>query len=486
MGSQVPNISLYPKQIDGSLADDAKSLMDDVHVSLDQWQVGVLRHWLDRNLDGYYTSATCMLDCPRQNGKTMCLWTRAFFGAFIIGERVLYTAHELKTARAAFDFIVSVSTRKKAYREHVTNIRRTNGQEAISFDNGGCIEFSARTRNAARGFTFDVLILDEAQSLTDMQMSALSSVTSAAPLGNPQTIMTGTAPDLIMSAETFSITRGKIIMREDAESCIDEWSVEDVGDVTDRKRWEQANPALGGRLLERALISDLTKLSKEGFAREHLGWWQQITINAAIPKEKWDACGKHKSAGDNKLASFGVKFSVDSYEWCLSGCMTGPNVPHVELINMGRVSDGLDQLKVFLAERLDTCNSIVIDGKGTSDALRSLVLSKYGEMNPDMDDSTKKYINGKIRTLKADAAAAVCPLFLESIVNKNITHASQPTLDKSVKTAKKRKIGTSGGWGLAPSEGTDITPAESAAIAYYAATEIVTEEIDDEMGLYIC
>ncbi|NKU63881.1 hypothetical protein GS891_12230 [Rhodococcus hoagii] len=49
----------------------------------------------------------------------------------------------------------------------VEEIRSTNGQEAIVLKNGGSIEFVARSKGSARGFTIDVVVMDEAQELAD-------------------------------------------------------------------------------------------------------------------------------------------------------------------------------------------------------------------------------------------------------------------------------------------------------------------------------
>jgi hypothetical protein len=50
----------------------------------------------------------------------------------------------------------------------VVEVRKTNGQEAIVLSNGGSIEFVARSKGSGRGFTVDVLVLDEAQALASL------------------------------------------------------------------------------------------------------------------------------------------------------------------------------------------------------------------------------------------------------------------------------------------------------------------------------
>ena len=115
-----------------------------------------------------------------------------------LGEKFLHTAHEVKTARKAFLRIASFFENARQYPELVAlvkEIRKTNGQEAIVLSNGGSCEFIARSKGSGRGFTVDVLVCDEAQDLTDEELAALLPTISAAPLGNPQVIFTGTPPD---------------------------------------------------------------------------------------------------------------------------------------------------------------------------------------------------------------------------------------------------------------------------------------------------
>lgn len=52
----------------------------------------------------------------------------------------------------------------------------------------------ARSVGSARGFTNVVVVCDEAQAMSDEDLEALGSATSAAPLGDQQKIYTGTPP----------------------------------------------------------------------------------------------------------------------------------------------------------------------------------------------------------------------------------------------------------------------------------------------------
>jgi hypothetical protein len=63
--------------------------------------------------------------------------------------------------------------------------------------------------------------------------------------------------------------------------------------------------------------------------------------------------------------------------------------------------------------------------------------------------------------------------FLSAVNTGGMTHADvegQRALDDAVKVAGKRKIGTAGGWGWAPLDGsTDVTPLDAVTLAHYSA-----------------
>lgn len=476
IGSQKPTRSICPEQKGGSVTKAAIGFIKSMGVNLAEWQTLVLSHWLDRDENGMVTSTTCMLEVPRQNGKSTILNVFALVCALVLGRNVLYTAHQVKTVMKAFRWIDNLIQHKAFMRKECIKVRRTNAQEGIYFSNGSCIEFGTRTNAASRGLTYDIVIYDESQELTDEQMQAMSSVNSAAPSGDPQDVYAGTPPKITMSAETFTKVRTSII--DGAEkSCLDEWCLDDLPkDVSDKDLWYKLNPSLGIWLLENALTKDLMSMSKEGFAQEHLGLWLLGNVRMAIPEKSWNACGGNKAPLDGDPI-FGVKFSPDGYEVCLSAAVARENddgisdSAHVEFVKSSMVANGLSWLTKFLMDRADTMGCVVIDGKSAAPALVS-DLKKNG------------FPEEKMILIRPFEAAQILPVFLEGINSHRLTHASQPQLDKSVTEARRRKIGQEGGWGLSPGPGADCTQADSAALAYWGAVEIGSKkETDDDMEL---
>ena len=75
-------------------------------------------------------------------------------------EAFLHTAHEVKTTRKAFkrlkhffgEIVNDPNAKFPELNALVTEIRSTNGQEAIYLSTGGSVEFIARSKGSGRGF----------------------------------------------------------------------------------------------------------------------------------------------------------------------------------------------------------------------------------------------------------------------------------------------------------------------------------------------
>jgi phage terminase large subunit-like protein len=242
----------------------------------DDWQEWVIEGWLSRSKrTGRLTSSRCGLAVPRQNGKNAILEAVELFKLVMQGRKILHTAHEVKTARKAFLRLCSFFENSRVYPELAAlvpenGIRRTNGQEAIMLNNGGSIEFIARSKGSGRGFTVDDLVCDEAQELSDDALAALYPTISAAPSQDPQIILTGTPPSQTMVGDVFTRFRNGGVEGKDGRLCWDEWSILPDADPDDPRSWEQANPALGIRLSVEVILDERAAMDQETFCREAL------------------------------------------------------------------------------------------------------------------------------------------------------------------------------------------------------------------------
>ena len=459
-GSQEPRVRLEPKRAytDG---EDASQLAAAYGLTPDPWQRIILDSWLGRDAFDKYTATRCGVLVPRQNGKNAVLEIRELYGSAILGEKILHTAHEVKTARKAFLRLASFFENEREYPELaalVVSIRRTNGQEAILLTNGGSIEFSARSKGAARGFTVDVVICDEAQFLNDEQLESLMPTMAAAPLGNPQLIMVGTPPNHNLEGVVYGRMRKDGNEGTDDKLSWHEWSIPDITsvDMSDPEVWASCNPALGIRLDISVIEDEFKQMSPDGFARERLSMWFDLESAAkVIDEEEWQSRATENPPSDaeiNKMA-YAVKFSADGAIASLSVAARTDEKIHVELIEHRSMREGIGWLVEWLTPRLKKASTVAIDG-----------LHWSGSLVQQLRESGVRH-KGAITVPTASEVITASSGLLDAIHKGTITHYDQPALNDSAIDADKRQIGGKGGWAFG---GEDSTPIESVALAHWA------------------
>ena len=423
------------------------------------WQCMVLDDWLAVE-NGKLVNSLCLLPIPRQNGKTGVSDPRETWGLVWRGEQILHTAQEFQTAQKAFNRLRKKFGMMKndplaefpELNALVDRYTTSANQMVLDLKNGGHIEFRTRGSNSdmGRGGTFDLVIIDEAQSYTDEQDAALAPLNSAAPSGSPQTILMGTVPDPRKpeKGHKFMTMRDTLLKAPYKGACMHEWSVDEIGDVFDKSRWYAANPSLGYQLLESGLEKDAKTMSADAFAREHLGWWPpmaSMSMNVFDPAT-WDACATDDEPGGD--VCYGVKLSPDGSEAALSACWRG-DVPHFELVDYRDARNGFGWLADWLDERAGKCAMLAVDGRN-ADALTSRL---------------ENYRPRQLHVMRTADAIAAASMMLDGVRSGTVTHYGQAELDEQAKAATRRKVGRDA-WCIG---GESSTAIESAACALWAA-----------------
>lgn len=446
----------------------------------DEWQRFVLDDWLAQHR-GKWSALTCGLAVPRQNGKNALLEVREIFGMVGLGERILHTAHEVKTAQKHFRRLKHFFGNSKndpgaRYPELnalVETVRSVNGQEAIILTNGGSVEVIARSKSSGRGFTVDVLVMDEAQEMQEDALEALMPTTSAAPLGNPQWIFTGTPPGPSASGEVFSRVRREALSGSSSRLAWHEWSPPDAFDLDDRALWRMTNPGLdSGRLQIAVIEGERARFSDDGFARERLGKWASVDGSSrAISEPEWSATGVDEAPTEG-LRVFTVAFNIDGSRLAMAGGIRHDSGVHVELLDAadGDIASGLGALADWLAARWRKTAQIVLCGAAGAPVLAQLLKDRKVPDAVVKIASTQEYTTSCSSTL--DAVRGSAKALRDGLVPE-FTHLSsegQAQLDGSVAVCDKKLRGASGAWGWSPTtpDG-DETPIEAVSLAYQFA-----------------
>lgn len=447
----------------------AVAIANNYGLSPHPWQQLVLNDWLALDDKGRLLNSLCVLPVPRQNGKTGVCDPRETWGLIHRGEAILHTAQEYQTAKKAFDRLREKFGEKKndpfaKYPELNAMVKRyttSANQMVLDLKNGGHIEFRTRGSNSdmGRGGTFDLVVVDEAQSYTDAQDAALSPLNSAAPTGSPQTILMGTVPDptAAYKGEKFTSTRHELHANPYEGACIHEWGASEIGDVRDVSRWYEHNPSLGYQLLEPALMKDARMMAPDTFAREHLGYWPETVLSVFVIRESdWNAC-KVDDPDREGIVTYAVKFSPDGALGVMAAChRPDDGKPFVYVVDSRSLAGGLGWFEETLTKNHGKAAQIVIDGQSNAQALTDRLIDAH---------VPQKTI---IRPRASDVITS-CSSLVNAVKERKITHYGQPALDASATKTRKRRIGKNGGWGFESTDEADATLIEACALAYWAA-----------------
>ena len=416
---------------------------------------------LARDEDGGFAAKSLCITKPRQNGKSYAARWYVLWMAMVCHRRCLYSAHHSRTSRDMFKQLCDMldPTVDEFFAKQVDNIYRAGGYEGIYFKGGGCIEFQTRTNSGGRGGTYAVLVLDEAQEITPAQQDALLPTVSASGEiekgeSEPQKIYIGTVPGPECQGTVFREMHDRV---HDGESGIWwlEWGAQgdtlnDV-DVDDVDLWYACNPAMGRRMRESTVRDEHDTMTRDGFARERLGWWSPTAglPDFAIPASKWQGLAVDDAPGNGRDA-YGVRFSADGSEVCLSAARLHDGRVFVQTMRRESMAMGLGWLADWIAARKSTGCCCVIDGKAGAQAL----VEKLGKMPLNY-----------IVTPSAAQVIAACTTLVDKVNDGTLEwYAAQDDLRDSATTSVRRRIGSAGGWGFG---GENPVPIEAASLALW-------------------
>ena len=463
-----PKVHLsHPRAADYAEAVDAIANLAGGH--LQDWQRDMISDFSAVDEDGKFVHSRCGASIPRQAGKSEdAIWWVVFL-LIKMGASVLWTDHNYSTTTEMLRRFRRIFGKKpndpdaryRAFNRMLLNVNNKTAQESMTFTNGAVLCFSTRTKSATLGYSFDVIVYDEAQELTDEHQQAILPTFTSGTLHNPQVIYLGTPARPGGFGHVFERIREEALAGEDdtANLCWWEWGVDEIGDVYDESRWSQVNPSLENGIanieaIRAALPPSMTELA---FAQEFLGYWlPKATADAVIDAEEWNGLYEANPPKEG-IVCYAVKFSPSNATASIACCRRAKDRrPHVECVKHQDTSAGISWAAEWLLERQDRAAQIVVDGFTHSGDLIER-LSKAG---------VKKKV---LIAPKSTEVATACSMFANAVTEGELTHFAQAVLTASATHTKKRPIGNSGGWGFEGIDGVDETPVEAAALAYWAA-----------------
>jgi hypothetical protein len=314
LGAQEPTWMSQPPAV-SSAGLEAIDLAASAGLHLDDAQQLVLHGALGERADGTWSAFEVGVVEPRQNGKGGILEARSLAGLYLFGERLqLWSAHEFKTASEAFLRVLALIEGTPDLLRRVKKVTRSHGDEGIELVTGQRLRFVARSRTSGKGFTGDLVILDEAFELPASAVGALLPTMATRP--NPQLWLTSSAPERSSLVLKKLCRRGRAgtsarlafyewCARIDPEATPEERRALIAAALDDREAWAQANPALGTRISEEFIEGERDAMDDETFARERLGIWKDEEAERFVPEATWDLVNRPDVEPEGRIV-FGV------------------------------------------------------------------------------------------------------------------------------------------------------------------------------------
>ena len=449
-GAQRPRVELVPTSAFTDLGEDAVALCAAVGLSLDPWQEHVVRGMLGERLDRRFSAPQVGVVVPRQQGKGVILEARALAGLFLLEERyIIWTAHELKTAQAAFLRLRGWIDGSPELSAMVRQMYTGNTENSIVLNDGRTLRFLARTHGSGRGLTADALILDEAYALKQGELAAL--MPTIATSDNPQTIYTSSAG--MPNSEVLASVRERGMNPKTKGLAYFEWSAEDDADPDDMRALAQANPGLGTRLSLDHVASERAAMDDETFKRERLGIWAKIGGDSAIPEASWAACLDHDSVAGSR-----VVFAVDV-------------PPARDVATIAAVSEGADGVRhVEVVDRRAGVSWVPSRLRELRDRWSPLAVvldegSAAGALLPDVKREGVRTV-----PLSMKQYGQACAGVYDAVQQRKLAHTGQVELDDAVASARVRGVGESLWKWDRKNQVSDISPLIAVTHAWHGLT----------------
>lgn len=442
-----PRVCVAPPRSD-SWGRDAVDLAATAGLVLDDWQALVLEEALGVDRRSKWAAFEVGVVVPRQNGKGSILEARALAGLFLFDERlIIWSAHEFKTAKEAYLRVRRLVEDTPHLNDRVAKYYQSNESTEIILRNGARLKFLARNNTSARGFTGDCVILDEAFALTPDTMAAiLPTMAAKSVTGNPQLWYTSSAG--MRSSVQLRAVRKRALGDAPGSLCWMEWSAppEARDSPEDRLWWRQANPALGHRISEEFVASELASMMPDGveqFCRERLGVFDEDEVaDAVIQPAAWAKVLSADEPGSGLM--FGLDVNPDR---TFAALAVADDSGWREL---GDYRPGTDWVVDRVAELCTRHRApIVLHAAGPAASLQAALEARGVRVIP---------------AAGADLRNA-CGLFYDAVTQCTVRVRKHPALDAAVVSAVKRPSGDAWVWDRRSS---DVSPLVAVTLAHWA------------------
>lgn len=450
---------------------------DVLGIELFPWQKWLLIHMLELLPDNTLRFRTVVVLIARQNGKStlsqvLALWFMVVWGWPL----VLGTAQDLETAEEVWQGAVDLVEEDDELSKLLKRVVKVNGKKALELKSGSRYKVKAANRRAGRGFTGNLILLDELRehqnweawgAITKTTMAqaealilALSNAGDLASvvlrylrkmaheaIGDPDGICEeiGSSGPTLLDVEDLAEDDADEFDEDDLEDFeqdeetlgLFEWSAPPGCDKRDRDGWAQANPSVGWNpgFTERTIASACKTDPEWVFRTEVLCQWSEGTLTGPFPPGAWDK-------GMNVLVDLpdGRKGNADE-DRIVGQVVAGVDQSHDRSMTYvafaGHRADGKAQVEIVAART----GSAWVKGYLMDEKRRGRIRSVAGQsrgapISPLMEElaADEEFTIPVVEWAGSDLTAGWADVY-DSVRDDKVKHNPQPVLDVAAATA---------------------------------------------------
>lgn len=465
LGAQRPSVCTVPPAIASSAGAEAVDLARLAGLNLDPWQEFTLEQALGERADGQWAAFEVGVLVARQNGKGSILEARELAGLFLLGEEMLtHTAHLFDTSLEAFHRLLTLIESTPDFDQRVQRVSRSHGEEGITLKGGQRIRFRTRTKGGGRGFSGDLVVLDEAMELSEAALAALLPTLTARK--NPQIWYMGTAVDqrIHENGRVFAGVRQRGHAGEDDRLAWLEWAINekalerDPGLLDDPEAWALANPGIGIRITTDYIAAERRALSARAFRVERLscGDWPELIDEEDVVID----LGVWASRADPDSTMTGpVFFTMD----------VAPDRSFASIGVAGRRADGKAHIEVVDRRRGTSWVPDRAEELLQAHANLGIGCDASGPAASLLPAFSAKSID--VITISAQEHAQACGMLFDGVTqDDSIRHLGCDDLRDALRGAAKRPLGDAWAWSR-KSSAVDISPLVACTLALWGLNE---------------
>ena len=468
-----PYLRVLPAAL-GNRLDEAVLVAEQLGWELDDEQKLALGDITSTTGDGKLAFYEAVISAPRQAGKSLVCEVWAVMHAQR-GERILYTGHRADLAGTIFRRMWATIPA-----EWGATPTFSNGRESLQFSSGGGIDFKTRGARIARGQTYDKIVVDEAQQVTEEDLDGMRYsirtrpdaailYAACAPNGrvNVNCLVLKSLRDRARGGQADGLVYVEwagIELDDDGEEFQAHQMSEAV--LADRSVWKRATPGFGARITEERMASELESMGPVSFAIEALNipLWPDLAYAGAGPVTfaAFEALLDEQSKlnPDESIHPVVVSYDMNPTR---TGSITlagrRDDLLHVDLVGRFEGAAAMEAAIARLCERADL-DVVAVVCDGSPENLALLKKLRYDYVVTE-------------RQAREEGAARLgqqaCGSLVDFVNEGRFRHRGQLELMEAVRGAVTKSLGTDGWVYSRGRSRSDVSPLIAMACALHVA-----------------